>query len=62
MAASLVPEGGARKATEQVGERRVVDGRDLAGQLEAAPGIVVSAHHRAPQTESAECTGNSSHY
>ena len=36
-------------------------GVTLAGQLEAAPGIVVSGHHQAPQTESAECTGSSSH-
>ena len=32
-----------------------MDGRDLAGQLEPAPGIIVSVHHRAPQTESAKC-------
>ena len=51
----------ARNAPDQVNERRAGYGRDLAGQLEAAPGIVVSAHHRAPQTESAKCTGNSSH-
>ena len=53
--------GGARNAADQVNQRRAVYGRDLAGQLEAAPGIVVSAHHRAPQTQSAKCTGNSSH-
>ena len=46
----------ARNAPDQVGERRTVDGRDLASQPEAAPGIVVSVHHRAPQTESAKCT------
>ena len=51
----------ARNASDQVDERRAVDGREFTGQLEAALGIVVSAHHRAPQTESAECTGNSSH-
>ena len=44
----------ARNAPDQVGEGRNVYGRDLAGQLEAAPGIVVSAHQRAPQTESAK--------
>ena len=41
-------------ASEQVHERRAVYGRELASQLEAAPGIVVSAHQRAPQTESAK--------
>ena len=51
----------ARNAPDQVDERQAGDGRDLAGQLEAALGIVVSAHHRAPQTQSAKCTGNSSH-
>ena len=51
----------ARNAPDQVNQRHTVDGRDLAGQAEAAPGAVLSAHHRAPQTESAECTGNSSH-
>ena len=37
-------------------ERRAVYGRELTGHLEAAPGTVVSTHHRAPQTESAKCT------
>ena len=46
----------ARNAPDQVDERRAVHGCDLAGQLEAAPGTVVSAYHRAPPTESAECT------
>ena len=46
----------ARNAPDQFDERRAVDGCDLAGQPEAAPGIVVSVHHRAPQTESAKCT------
>ena len=44
----------ARNAADQVNERRAGYGRDLAGQREAAPGIVVSVHHRAPQTESAK--------
>ena len=44
----------ARNAADQVDERRTGYGRDLAGQLEAAPGIVVSAHHRAPEGESAK--------
>ena len=48
----------ARNAPDQVHERRAVYGREFTGQLEAAPGIVVSAHHRAPQSESAKCTGN----
>ena len=49
----------AGNAPDQVDERRAVDGRDLAGQPEAASAIILSAHHLAPQTESAECTGNS---
>ena len=51
----------ARNAADEVDERRAGYGRELTGQLEAAPGIVVSAHQRAPQAESAKCTGNSSH-
>ena len=47
----------ARNAPDQVDERRAVYGRDLAGQPEAAPGIMLLAHHLAPQTESAKCTG-----
>ena len=43
------PEGGGRKATEQVGERRVVHGRGLAGQRAAdalsRPSVLVVAEH-----------------
>ena len=51
----------ARNAPDQVDERRLWMGVTWPVQLEAAPGIVVSGHHQAPQTESAECTGSSSH-
>ena len=51
----------ARNAPDQVDQRRAGDGRDLAGQREAAPGIMLLAHHRAPQTESANCTSSPSH-
>ena len=51
----------ARNAPDQVDQRRAGDGRDLAGQREAAPGIMLLAHHRAPQTESATCTSSPSH-
>ena len=52
---SATPE--ARRARVRAGRRaRAVYGRHLAGQLEAAPGIMLLAHHLAPQTESAKCT------